>query len=182
MTPLRELVDAWQRQVDRRKAAFAEAVDAINRELATVGGYATTSPDEKGYCRSYLQSDDGFGGGVERVGERFGGRGPHADVVAPHHPEVGNRCFELEQAWRREAVALSVARTMVRDCIKKLGGSEDAEHAALALCRSERGEREAIVRWLRTGYPGADRVRETRDLIESIADAIERGDHLRNDP
>lgn len=120
---IRDLVGAWQAQASRCDEAFLSAIAGINRELDAVGGYATTSPewkDGKGYCRDYWRQGDTFGGGVSVVGEDAGGG--HAGKVTPHEPEVGDRCFALEQAWRREATALTDAVYAVRERVASVAG------------------------------------------------------------
>ena len=138
---LRELVDAWQVRLARTSEAFDSALAGINRELDAVGGYATTSPDKGGYCRSYVRSADGFGGGVERSGELNG------DRATPHCPEVGDRCAVLEAVWRAEALASTVATHAVRARVAEVSGIRvdrldrlaangiGPEHVALALLR-----------------------------------------------
>ena len=157
-TSLRELVAAWEAQGTKCAQAFDAARDGINRELDAVGGYATTSPEYadkdgktyesgKGYCRDFFRQADSFGGGVAVVGEDAGGA--HAGKLTPYLPEVGDRCFALEQAWRKEAMALTATVDAVREHIANVSGIKmDAgtvaalaqqgvgpEHVALALLK-----------------------------------------------
>jgi len=119
MISLRDAVLAWCVAEQKEAAIYKETRDAINRELDAVGGYATTSP-KRGLCRSFYRMEDGFGGGVDREGEQYGGTGPHANTVAPHHPEVGDRCFALESAHRTIALEASAARKKVEEIAVEL--------------------------------------------------------------
>ena len=192
MSTLRELVAAWQAQGSRCKESFDRAVEGINRELDAVGGYATTSPelmkDGKGYCRDFWRQADSFGGGVSVVGEDAGGN--HAGKVAPYQPEVGDRCYALEMAWRVEAYKLSDVVGAVRAYISK-----DAPHnrgmldqlamkglapefVAAALVADEASERAQIVAWLRSF---AAECAAGSIAPKNLADHIERGDHWRKE-
>lgn len=135
MKSLRDLVIAWQAQSAACSAAFDVALAGINAELDSVGGYATTSPDASGYCQTFIRASDSFGGGVEYVGRQYGGAGPHASKVAPHRPEVGDRCAALEREWRAEAYALTGARDAVRERIARATGSSVNHKAADILAR-----------------------------------------------
>jgi hypothetical protein len=116
---LRDAVLAWVEAEKVAAADFESVRDTINRELDAVGGYATTSvslgKNNVGYCRSFHRMDDGFGGGVEREGEKYGGTGPNAETTAPHHPEVGDRCFALDNAHRDLELKVYAARKVVEE-------------------------------------------------------------------
>jgi hypothetical protein len=141
---LRELVAAWQERAAECDRAYRLALDSINRELDAVGGYATTGPDENGLCLSFHRANDSFGSGIARAGERHGGTGPSADAVAPYHPEVGDRCLELEQVWRGHALRSAEAVHAVRAYVTEIAGATEPEYVALALCRSEEEERKKL--------------------------------------
>jgi len=121
MPTLRELIAAWQIQGPRCLAAFDQMNVVIKQELGAVGGFATTRPNGEGYCQDFVwdDRDDSFFGGVMRAGAVYGGTGPRAAITAPHHPDVGDRCFVAEQAWRKEAMALTAAAEAVREYIQR---------------------------------------------------------------
>lgn len=125
MTSLRDLVGAWQAQASRCDAAFDVMNVGVRRELSSVGGFATTSPEVKkgiGYCRDFwiTPGDSSFASGLTRSGERCGPTGN--EYVAPVHPEVGDRCFALERAFRQEAIALTEAVYAVRRHVASVSG------------------------------------------------------------
>lgn len=103
-------------------AEFAKTLAAINAELDAVGGFATTSP-ERGYCRDYTRQADGFGGGVLVVGE---------DPAAPTHPEVGDRCFALDQAWREYAYGVTRATHAVAAIVRPFAADHVPDEALVA--------------------------------------------------
>lgn len=194
MSALRDLVAAWQRQSDRSNQAFEAALEGINRELDAVGGYATTSADTRGFCQSFYRGTDGWSFGIARTGERCGGTGPLADIVAPHHPEVGDRCLALEQEYRKQAMASTEAVQAVRQYIISNTGTgeySEVEHSAIALCASEEAERALVVKWIRkvagTHITTTASERNTisykngvvHDALLTVADEIERGEHLK---
>ncbi len=91
--PLIVAVRKYDEQTAKCKAAFDAALAGVNKELDACGvSLITSSPDEEGYCRSFHRFDDSFGGGIERT---------------PIHPEAGDRCLALEQAWRAEAMTMT---------------------------------------------------------------------------
>ena len=171
MSNLRDLVAAWEAQGARCSQAFDTALGGINRELDAVGGYVTTSPDKDGYCQDYTRQADTFGGGVTKVGKDA--CHPHEGKVTPYLTEVGDRCFALEQAWRKEAMAYTVASEAIQQYVREHGGGDDLWRVAVALVKSERSEREAIVRWLES---------MSGPLVNRIVSSIERGDHLLGRP
>jgi len=122
MSRLRDLVNAWQEQVAKCKPLFAETLAAINKELDAVGGYATTSPDAKGFCRDYERREDTFGGGGTEL---------------PKFTVAGDRCFAIEKAWRAEIMEMMRRRDAVRAAIAELGGGTEPEDVALAIYKSE---------------------------------------------
>src|SRR5262249_18472022 len=124
MTTLREQVGAWQAQSAKCTAAFDAAKETIKRELDAVGGYATTSVDEQGYCGTFWwQASEGvWSTGAVKPGEERNG------TTAPTHPEVGDRCDVYYQAWRKEAMALTEACRSVRDNIAARTGKR-VDHA-----------------------------------------------------
>lgn len=154
MSTLRELVAAWQAQSSVCKTAFDTAITEINRELDTIGGFATTTPDwnenGKGYCRDYWRQADSFGGGVSVAGEKSG---PEDRYKVPCFTEVGDRCFALEQSWRKEAMALTATVYAIREYVAKANGHKvqsnhsdvdtlarsgmGPEHIALALIKED---------------------------------------------
>lgn len=188
---LRELVAFWQAQDAKCSEAFAHSLEAINRELDAVGGYATTSPEMirgKGYCRDYVRQSDVFGGGIVVVGED--GAGAHEGKIAPYLPEIGDRCHALETTWRAEAYKLSDAVKAIRAYIAKDGATIDdgiigqlalkgcaPEHVAAALVADDAGDRTKIVAWLRSFQ--AECVAGLSEAPLKLADAIERGEYLR---
>jgi len=119
MSNLRAAVLAWCAAEKKADAIYKETHTEINRELDAIGGYATTSP-QRGLCRSFYRMEDGFGGGVDREGEQYGGTGPNADTIAPHHPDVGDRCFALELAHRTVALEANAARKKVEEIAVEL--------------------------------------------------------------
>jgi hypothetical protein len=133
---LRELVLAWQAQDKKCSDVFNATLAEINRLLDSVGGFATTSADKDGFCRDYIRFyEPTFGGGVCRTGDDPGGQ--HAGKVAPYEPEVGDKCFALDRAWREEAYKLTAAINAVRAYIEKVGGGKEPEHVALALIKDD---------------------------------------------
>lgn len=175
MSILRDLVAAWEAQGARCAQAYSAMNEGVRRELESVGGSATTSPDADGYCRTFewMKGTGVFCEGAIRVG----------GVVQAKHPEVGDRCGALERSWRKEATALTEAGAAIQRYVRLYAnGSNELWRVAVALVKSERSEREAIVRWMRAGYPGTERAYDAVDLVPNLADAIERGDHVRVRP
>jgi hypothetical protein len=137
---LRGAVLAWDEAEKLSVFAWGKTRDAINQELDAVGGYATTSATtSKGgnsFCRSFHRMGDGYGGAVEREGERYGGTGPHADTVAPHHPDVGDRCHAYDLAQRELDLKTIAARENVERIavalLKELPATVKPETLALA--------------------------------------------------
>ncbi len=167
---LRAAVEAWIAAEARAQSAFEENRDAINRLLEGVGGYATTSPDEHGFCKSYFRQDDSFGGGVEKAGARFGGTGRHADTIAPHHADIGDRCFQRELEWRERALSCTNAQRRVEElAILALGGMpegvtrESLSFAARAFVQDEQK---------RTTAPGFESPEQPETIAEVSPAAI----------
>jgi hypothetical protein len=137
---LRELVAASQAQGERCREAFKAMQAGILGELEAVGGFATTTPEiihGVGYCRDFELDEDGksWSGGACRVGTEAGGR--HAGKRAPHATAIGDRCFALEQAWRKEVLALADAKDRVRALVRKLAEGDPELSIALMLAREE---------------------------------------------
>lgn len=130
MSKLIEAVRAMQAQRATCSAKFAETTSAINVELDAVGGCATTSPEYKngkGYCRDYQRQADGWCGGVTVVGEEV-----RDGKTAPLHPEVGDRCFALDQAWRQEAYAVTAAQEVVAALVRPFAADTVPDAALVA--------------------------------------------------
>lgn len=111
-------------------AKFAETTSAINVELDAVGGFATTSPEwknGKGYCRDFTRQAESFGGGVLVVGEE----GPPGKV-APYEPEVGDRCFVLDKAWRERAYDVTRATQAVAAIVRPFASDAVSDEALVA--------------------------------------------------
>lgn len=87
MSDLRSAVRELLAQQTKCKEAFETALNGINAALDAAGvEEVTSSPDDQGFVRTFLRFRDGsFGGGVSRK------------IILP---EVGDRCFALEQASR----------------------------------------------------------------------------------
>lgn len=115
---LRGLVEAWIAADEHAAREWMKVSQAINADLLRVGGYATTSSN-RGFCKSFYAATNGIGwaGSVEREGEKYGGTGPNAETVAPHHPEVGDRCFALEMASQKHTLAAFAAKELVEERI-----------------------------------------------------------------
>lgn len=126
VSKLRDLVTAWREQADKCASLFKMTLEAINKELGAVGGYATTSPDAQGYCRGYSKGDYSFGGGVTKT---------------PEFTAVGDRCFELEMAWRKEVEEKTRRAEAVRTEIARWTGPEfselEPEYIAWAIFKSK---------------------------------------------
>lgn len=177
MTALRELVGAWRTQTDRTSAAFTTMNDGIRRELDAVGGYATTSPDKGGCCRTFwwIENERSFSSGAVEIGESRHGE------AAPTHPEVGDRCSTLEQAWRKEVMALTESVLAIQKHVGR--GDRYSDQTVLIACVASKlvddevSDRAAIVEWLRSDRHHLSK--EQRDALIAAANSIERGGHLR---
>lgn len=120
---LKVLVEEWQAAAEVCKAAFDKFVGAARRELAAVGGYATTRANENGVARDYQLHEGLPCGGVTRDPER--------------HPEVGELLLQLERDHREAAGSMFEAIAAVREYVSARGGGQEPEHVALALLRDE---------------------------------------------
>lgn len=201
MTTLRELVAAWRAQGVRCEQAFVAMNDGVCRELDAIGGYATTSPNKNGYCQQFYRHPDsaGFATTSTKAGSEDDPKhGPEPKPFqrdkSPCHPEVGDRCFELEQAWRKEAMALT--ETMLAIQVHVGRGDRYNEHTdlivsmAAKLVDQETSERAKVIEWLR--FASTVRVdteatnlqqhavsEVARETLLGAANEIERGEHLR---
>lgn len=106
------VVRAWRAQLTRCNTNWVRAKVAIRGELAAVGGYATTTPDERGYCHDYTLPKPNEGDGWFEGATKDGAQ----------HPDVGDRCHRLAMAHRDEAIAVGVAINAVREAMSKTTG------------------------------------------------------------
>ena len=129
----REAVAAWR----EAEAKLSQIYETNGREahdaILAAGGWVTSSPDTNGFCHDYWiqRADQWPTTGLSRSGDRYGGTGPHADKVAPYHPEVGDRIRVLDKEHREAAFAMYAAQAKVAELYVDVLGNELVEERTI---------------------------------------------------
>ena len=112
MSTIVDAVAAWRERCAACTVAFDAYANGARALIKATGGtYVTTSPDENGYCKDYEVRPD-----VDYILEGV-------THEAPQHPEVGDKCFALEMAFREKAYAVNDAVDEVVRLARERAGS-----------------------------------------------------------